>query len=56
MLAEEIPIAGFNAEGDHTPPGILLLCGLCVAGGVVLAARAAGRREPLPPAAHQHTD
>jgi hypothetical protein len=49
LLAESLPIPGFNAEGDHTPLGVLIPCGLCVAAGVVMAVRAAGRREPVAP-------
>jgi membrane protease YdiL (CAAX protease family) len=38
-LAERIPIAGFNAPGEHTPVAVLAACALPVAAGVALALR-----------------
>jgi hypothetical protein len=44
-LAERVPIPGFNAGGDHTPPWILAACAAPVALGV--ASRCGFReREP----------
>lgn len=47
-LAERVPIPGFNAGGDHTPPWILAACAAAVALGCWLALRFAA---PGPPAA-----
>lgn len=42
-------VAGFNAEGAHTPPEILVPALLAVGAGAALLVRAARRAPPLPP-------
>jgi membrane protease YdiL (CAAX protease family) len=39
LLAERVPIPGFNAGGEHTPPWILLACAAPAALGCYLAVR-----------------
>lgn len=43
-----LPIPGFNAAGEHTPPEWLLAAALPVAAGLFLLRRAWLEREPLP--------
>lgn len=47
-LAERVPIPGFNAGGEHTPPWILGACAAAVALGCWLAHRFAEPSEPPP--------
>jgi membrane protease YdiL (CAAX protease family) len=48
-LAELLPIAGFNAPGEHTPVAVLATCALPVIGGVVLCLRWRSGQEDVPP-------
>lgn len=52
-LADRVPVAGFNAPGDHTPAAILLPCALAVGAALWRMARAAARAPralPIPEA------
>jgi membrane protease YdiL (CAAX protease family) len=43
-LAERLPIPGFNAPGEHTPPWMLAVCAALAASGAALAPRLGARR------------